>query len=137
MQEKDLSEIINYAVEPKAKKIYNNKNIDTRDIKRIFSIINQKKELAPFFKYYAGINQYELIGKRKMPLQGFIGFLKEVQNQEYDEQVCSQFFSEVKANNIFKLGTPSIHYQLFTKYQSSRSQNIFHSIVSANGCSQK
>ena len=79
-------------------------DVISKDIKRVFKIINQKQELIPIFKYYAGIAQEELIEKKRMPLDSFRQFLEEVQKERYNKRICSEFFSQIQADNIFKFG---------------------------------
>ena len=67
-------------------------------------IVNQKQELVPIFKFYAGIPQEKKIGRHKMSIEGFKKFLNQIQNEEYDKEASSKFFSQAKADNIFKFG---------------------------------
>ena len=80
-------------------------DVSIKDIKRVFVLINQKQELIPLFKFYAGIEQQEKIKKRKMSLESFQKFLKDVQKEEFNEDLCMSFFSQIRADNIFNFST--------------------------------
>lgn len=96
-KENELENLFDYTIEEIS-------NITIKDIKRVFMVINQKQELISFFKFYAGIQQDQKIGKKKMSIEGFKKFLEQIQNEEYNPEICSQFFSQIKADNIFKFG---------------------------------
>jgi hypothetical protein len=77
-------------------------DVSIKDIKRVFVLINQKQELVPMFKFYAGIEQQDKIQKKKMSIEGFKTFLKDIQKEEFNEELCTNFFSQIRADNIFK-----------------------------------
>ena len=94
----ELEEILQYSVDDPS-------DVSIKDIKRVFVLINQKQELIPLFKFYAGIEQHDKIKKKKMPMESFKKFLKDVQKEDFDEELCTNFFSQIRADNIFKLSS--------------------------------
>lgn len=105
LKSEEMEEILEYSVE-------NASDVSIKDIKKVFVLINQKQELVPIFKFYAGIPQNEKIKKNKMSIEAFKTFLKDVQKEEFDEELCLNFFSQIRADNIFK----------FSKQKSSLTQ---------------
>jgi hypothetical protein len=95
LKSEEMEQILSHAVDDPS-------DVDIKDIKRVFVLMNQKQELAPIFKYFANIPQTEKINKQKMSLDGFKTFLKSIQKEEFDETLCINFFSQIRADNIFK-----------------------------------
>lgn len=79
-------------------------HIKSQKLKKFFVLLFQKIELAPFFKYYAGIPQDKKILDKKMTLEGFRSFLTEIQKETYNSGVYAQFFSQISAHNLFNMG---------------------------------
>lgn len=94
LKSQEMEEILQFSVDDPS-------DVSIKDIKRVFVLINQKQELIPIFKFYAGIEQQEKIKKKKMPLESFIRFLEDVQKEAFDEELCTDFFSQLRADNIF------------------------------------
>ena len=79
-------------------------HIKSQKLKKFFMLIFQKIELAPFFKYYAGIPQDKKILDKKMTLEGFRSFLTDIQKETYNSGIYAQFFSQISAHNLFNMG---------------------------------
>jgi hypothetical protein len=103
LKSEDMEQILQHSVEDPS-------DVSIKDIKRVFVLINQKQELVPMFKFFAGIEQHEKINKRKMPLESFKKFLKEIQKEEFNEELCSEFFSQIRADNIFRFSNYSFFH---------------------------
>ena len=98
LKSEEMEKILQFSVDDPS-------DVSIKDIKRVFVLINQKQELIPLFKFYAGIEQQEKIKKRKMSLESFQKFLKDVQKEEFNEDLCMSFFSQIRADNIFNFST--------------------------------
>lgn len=101
LKSQEMEEILQFSVDDPS-------DVSIKDIKRVFVLINQKQELAPIFKFYAGIEQNEKIKKKKMPMESFIKFLEDIQKETFNEELCTDFFSMLRADNIFNY---SKHHQ--------------------------
>ena len=95
----EMEDVLRFSVEDPSE-------VSIKDIKRVFVLMNQKQELAPMFKFFANIPQHDKIGKQKMSLEGFQSFLEKVQKEDFDEELCVNFFSQIRADNIFKFSRP-------------------------------